>query len=133
MGLDDHLAAVHRGLSWVAVIDAAVVGFLVADVVGDALHIEELSVDVAMQRRGAGRCLLDVALRYGASLGLAEATLTTFADVPFNGPWYERVGFEVVGSPGPRLAQILEAEARSGLRSRCAMRLELSAHEAFNE
>lgn len=129
MGLDDHLAAVRRGLSWVAVIDDAVVGFLVADVVGNALHIEELSVDVAMQRRGAGRRLLDVALNHGATLGLAEATLTTFADVPFNGPWYERLGFEVVASPGPRLAQILEAEARSGLRSRCAMRLDLSAND----
>ncbi len=54
-------------------------------------------------------------------------TLTTFRDVPWNAPLYQRLGFELLTGPeiGERLARILVGEAERGLPGdrRCAMRL----------
>ena len=49
----------------------------------------------------------------GARRGYDELTLTTFADVPFNAPWYQRLGFRVVqghDAVGPELAGIVDQE-----------------------
>jgi hypothetical protein len=44
-------------------------------------------------------------------------TLTTFADVPWNAPYYERCGFRVMAADEitPGLAAIRAAEAAAGL------------------
>ena len=39
-------------------------------------------------------------------LGLPCLTLTTFRDVPWNAPWYSRLGFEPAPDE-PRLAELL--------------------------
>ena len=56
-------------------------------------------------------------------------TLTTFRDVPWNGPYYERCGFRVVepGELGPGLRRIRAAEVARGLDAepRVAMRQDL--------
>jgi hypothetical protein len=61
---------------------------------------------------------------------LVALTLTTFRDVAWNGPFYQRLGFEELAAHdlSPDLAQILAHEAARGLPGdrRCAMRLDLS-------
>ncbi len=54
-------------------------------------------------------------------------TLTTFASLPWNAPFYERLGFRRLAGAerGGRLAALLRAEERRGLRDRVAMRLDL--------
>ena len=58
----------------------------------------------------------------------AAVTLTSFRDVPWNAPFYQRVGFEVVDDPPPGLAAVRAAERAEGFDRfgpRVAMRLVL--------
>ncbi|WP_248920367.1 GNAT family N-acetyltransferase [Pseudomonas entomophila] len=114
--------------SWVAVNDQdQPLGFLCAAVIGDNLHIHELSVCQQAQGQGLGRQLLDQAIQAARAAGLRAVTLTTFADVPWNGPFYARFGFELLTAEqlDPRLTAILAQERAHGLEGRCAMRIGL--------
>lgn len=116
------------GLLWVALAPSgAVAGFLVAEAAGDVLHVCEVSVTPEQGGKGLGRGLLATAIDHGRDAGYAALTLTTFAHVPWNLPFYERLGFRALAPAecGERLQRILEAESLSGLRNRVAMRLDL--------
>lgn len=101
-------------------------GFVVFEPLDGALHIEEISVLPEAGGRGLGTRLLEhVACR--ARLGGQRAvTLCTFADVPWNAPYYARRGFEVVApeQQSPGLRQRASADAARGLDpdSRVVMR-----------
>jgi GNAT superfamily N-acetyltransferase len=71
-------------------------GFLITDMVDGCVHVEQLSVDPGNARRGLGRALLDHAAEQAAAAGVPALTLTTFADVPWNAPYYVRCGFRVL-------------------------------------
>lgn len=107
----------------VAEIEGAVAGFVAAAPLGQALHVHVLAVRHDRQRQGIGTALLAATRIAAAAQGFGAMTLTTFANVPFNVPFYERLGFKVEAMPPPVLAEILEAEARRGLTNRCAMRM----------
>lgn len=113
----DALAAYQRaGRAWVVDGEAGTpVAYLIADVVDDALHIEQVSVHPTAARRGLGRQLIDHAATWAREHGLAALTLTTFADVPWNAPYYARLGFTVVTDPPPGLREIRRREAAHGL------------------
>jgi ribosomal protein S18 acetylase RimI-like enzyme len=110
----------------VAEIDQALAGVMITEIVGRDLHILELSVHQDFQRRGIGRALVESAAIQANEEGCSAVTLTTFVDVPFNAPFYESLGFEILSIPTPRLSAILQAEALHGLSNRCAMRREVS-------
>jgi GNAT superfamily N-acetyltransferase len=97
------------------VVGEPVVGFAhVLDLAGH-WHLEQLVVDPAHGRRGLGSALLDAACREVASHGGRRVTLRTYADVPWNAPFYRRHGFALV-SPEPEwMAPMREAEERMGL------------------
>ena len=67
-------------------------GYLLLDVVDGAAHVEQVTVHPDHARQGIGRALLD-ARGLGARPGLRALTLTTYVEVPWNGPYYERLGF----------------------------------------
>jgi ribosomal protein S18 acetylase RimI-like enzyme len=94
-----------------------------------AAHIEQISVDPAYARRGLGRRLLDHVGEEARRRGLDALTLTTFRDVPWNAPYYERCGFRVLrdGEIGLGLRRVRDAEAAHGLDPtlRVCMRREL--------
>jgi phenylacetic acid degradation protein PaaD len=69
------------------------VAYLVLDVVDGCGHIEQVSVHPHHARRGIGRSLADRAAVWADGLGLPALTLTTYVAVPWNGPYYERLGF----------------------------------------
>ena len=103
-------------------------GFVSVDIVDGCAHIDQLSVLTDHGGRGIGRALLDEAVRWARASGLAAVTLTTFRDVPWNAPFYRRVGFEVVDDPTPGLAVVRAGERADGLDGfgpRVAMRLVL--------
>ncbi|HEY1650988.1 MAG TPA: GNAT family N-acetyltransferase [Acidimicrobiales bacterium] len=74
------------------------VGLCRIDAFGDGAHLEQLSVHPDHGRRGLGRALLRAALEWAASRGYPELTLTTYRDIPWNGPFYASEGFVEVGA-----------------------------------
>lgn len=108
-------ASARAGRSWVATDrrDRAV-GYLIVELIDGCAHIEQLSVAPGHQGHGLGRRLIDEVERWAAARGIEAMTLTTFADVPWNRPLYEHLGFRVLGeeelSPGLRAVRAAEAD-----------------------
>ena len=126
-----HLDCIRAGTCWVAVDELdSPVGFLSAEAVAEReLHIREMSVHEAFQGYGIGRALLEAAIEWAAIHHLAALTLTTFHDVPWNAPFYSRIGFKALAISGldERLSALLREEVEEGFveGTRCAMRLSL--------
>ena len=101
---------------FVLVVGEPVVGFAhVLDLDGH-LHLEQLAVDPSHGRQGLGSALVEAVCRVATSRGADEVTLMTFADVPWNGPWYTARGFSELALPLPDFLQPLRAtEDRLGL------------------
>jgi GNAT superfamily N-acetyltransferase len=124
---------VRSGMGWVLVSgDDLPVGFVLVDVVDGLAHVEQVSVDPAYGRRGLGATLIEHVADWAAGRGVAALTLTTFRDVPWNGPYYARLGFRVLSDAerGPELAALMTDEARHGLdpAERIAMRRDLGVY-----
>jgi GNAT superfamily N-acetyltransferase len=118
------------GRAWMLVDDGDTpIGFVLVDVVDGAAHIEQVSIHPDQARRGLGRLLIDHVADWARDRGLSGLTLTTFEQVAWNGPYYERLGFIAVppAEQGPQLRAIREHEAAIGLDRwrRVAMRREL--------
>lgn len=116
---------IRKGHCLVAHVSEAMAGFLVAEPFRRELHVWEMDVAPAFQRRGIGAGLLRAAQIDARNTGFRALTLTTFRDVPWNAPFYARLGFEEVTAidAHPRLAGELANEAEDGLPAerRCAM------------
>jgi 4-diphosphocytidyl-2-C-methyl-D-erythritol kinase len=95
------------------------VGFaLVLEIDGFA-HLEEMDVLPAHGRKGVGATLLEAVCTWASEKGYPAVTLSTFRDIPWNGPFYARHGFHAVhpGALSNGLAAIVETERRCGLRT----------------
>ena len=116
------------GRSWVAVDQTdRPVGYVIVDVVDGNAHVEQISVVPEFQGQGVSRHLLERVRTWAVVTGRRGITLTTFADVPWNGPLYEHLGFVVLSENelGPGLQAVRQREADSGLdpATRICMRL----------
>jgi ribosomal protein S18 acetylase RimI-like enzyme len=114
----EQLARYQRmDLAWVATEEDLPVAYLLAEPVDGALHIEQVSVHPDSARRGIGRSLLDHLAAHAADEGAPALTLTTFAQVPWNAPYYTRCGFQLMDDSTltPGLRKIREREAALGL------------------
>ncbi len=104
----------HR--CWVAVDDdGSIIGFAVAWMVDGEGHLDELAVAPAHGRRGVGRALVDEVVAWTVAQELPSITLTTFRDVPWNGPYYEKLGFRVVSPLTPALQALVDEQKAWGL------------------
>ncbi|MCD6639960.1 MAG: GNAT family N-acetyltransferase, partial [Nocardioides sp.] len=65
-------------------------------------HLEQLSVLPEHGRSGIGTALLEAVCDRLSVLGHGQVTLTTYADLPWNAPFYARRGFEEVPADEPR-------------------------------
>lgn len=92
------------------------VGFLEAEIVGEWLHVFELSVHPDWQQQGRARALLDTASHFARSRSLRCVSLTTDRDIAWNGPAYRRMGFVQLAAAEtpPWLAEILANELALG-------------------
>ena len=108
--------AAEPGILLVAVDDdGTVVGFThVLDLDGH-WHLEQIAVDPAHGRRGIGSQLLEATHAELVALGAREVTLRTFADVPWNGPFYAKHGYLEVDEPPERLEPMRQTELRMGM------------------
>ena len=106
------------GRAWVATDDAdRPVAYLLVDVVDANAYVEQVSVHPGHARQGLGKALLDTAASWARQRGLAALTLTTYSEVPWNAPYYRRLGFDVVPADdqGPGLRRLRAHEADIGL------------------
>lgn len=104
------------------------VGFVWLVEVDGMAHVMEIAVIPKWMRRGVGSRLLDRAGEWARTHGYPAITLTTYADVPWNGPYYARRGFVEVADPTPGLAAIRAHEHDVGLNAvgrRIVMRREV--------
>lgn len=120
----------RAGLAWVVVDNSdQPVAYLIAEPVDGCLHVEQVSVHPDHAGHGLGRQLIDRAGLTAADRGLPALTLTTFVDVPWNGPYYERCGFRYLAlaeeTPGLRAIRAHEASLGLDRWPRTCMRREM--------
>jgi GNAT superfamily N-acetyltransferase len=73
------------------------VGLCRIDGIGDAAHLEQLSVHPDHAGRGIGRALVRAGCDWARAHDFDELTLATYRDVPWNGPFYASEGFVEIG------------------------------------
>ena len=115
--LEEFQAAQTAGLLWVALSwQLQPVGFALVERVGTWLHLEEIDVHPLHGRRGIGAALVETVCAWGRDRGYAHMTLTTYRDIPWNGPFYAKLGFKVldVEDLTPELRERVEDEAARG-------------------
>lgn len=133
VALDDLTAMQDAWRLWVATDgDGAPVAFAHTFTDTDSkLHLSQVSVHPDHAGHRLTKRILDALIRYHQGRGIGEITLTTFRDVPWNAPYYARLGFTEIADTeadtDPHLGPRLQDQIAHGLprESRVAMRLVL--------
>jgi GNAT superfamily N-acetyltransferase len=85
------------GQVWVAVDQqGVVVGFTITREVDDTIYLQEMDVDPAHGRRGLGAALVETVFAWAKLQGYEVISLSTFRDLPWNAPFYTKLGFRVL-------------------------------------
>jgi len=116
--LEDFAHCHEHGLLWVAADESdRPVGFAFVEMADRQPHLDEIDVDPDHSRRGLGRAMVEAVAEWARQGGYRSLTLTTFRDVPWNMPFYARLGFQVLpaAEQGPELRALVDAETRRGL------------------
>lgn len=118
-------AASRAGAVFVATHDDTPVGFILAAPLGRDIHIYELSVAPAHGRKRLGRKLVEAVCTWSRDMGFKAVTLSTFMNLPWNGPFYASCGFDVINpdnwTPALLLARYREEDIGLPLERRCFM------------
>lgn len=105
------------------------VGFALIHRLDGAAHLHELDVLPDHARRGLGRRLIEAVAEWARAEGLRAITLTTFRAIPWNEPYYARLGFRLLAddelSPGLRAIRMAETVAGLPDADRICMRRDL--------
>lgn len=102
---------------WVAVEYGVLKAYLVGDFLPQSLHIDQVTVHPDASRRGLGALMIESVSADPRSKERGFITLTSFANVPWNAPYYERIGFiDIAESDWPEgVAEKVAAEQEKGL------------------
>src|SRR5262245_5541952 len=108
---------VQAGRAWVVTLDDTPVGYGVVSVVDGNAHLEQLSVHPDAGRHGLGTRLLHHICAWAREQGYTAVTLSTFADLPWNAPFYAKHGFRVMTGAeiGPQLSSVRSEGTARGL------------------
>lgn len=120
----------RAGTVWVAVADDdRLLGFAIGGWLGDDPYLHELDVEPDQARRGIGRALIRRVAEWAHTTGHSSLVLSTFSDVPWNAPYYQRLGFEIIPleayTPAQRALRAREAAAGLRVDGRVIMRASL--------
>jgi GNAT superfamily N-acetyltransferase len=106
------------------------VGYAVAVPNGSWSHLRELAVHPDHGRKGLGRALVGAVVVAARRDGRTGVSLSTFRAVPFNQPFYEKLGFRELplGEAPQILAEAFRREVPAGIdpADRLLMLLELN-------
>ncbi|BBC32384.1 hypothetical protein SGFS_036780 [Streptomyces graminofaciens] len=106
------------GRAWVWADDGDLpVAYLIAELVDGNGHVEQVSVHPDHAGKRIGKALIEHAEDWARAQGAPALTLTTFTEVVWNGPYYEKLGFRLLPESEwtPGLREIRAAEAAHGL------------------
>jgi GNAT superfamily N-acetyltransferase len=125
-----------QGRAWVCVDERdRPIAYLLSSIVDGCAHIDQVSVASAYSRRGLGAALIEHLAVHARSEGRPALTLTAFRDVPWNAPYYERLGFTILdpADQGPELAALVDRESATipSEAPRVAMRRPLRSGDEF--
>lgn len=129
--IDDLAVAAREARLWVATHAGRCVGFALARRLDDGESwLEEVDVHPEHGGRGLGRALVERTIAWARESGAASIALSTFRDVPWNAPFYARLGFRELAPPElpPAIRRIVDEERSRGLPTdrRLVMRLRLA-------
>jgi ribosomal protein S18 acetylase RimI-like enzyme len=99
----------------VLVTGTPIVGYVRVDEVDGAAHLWGPAVVPGSMRRGIGSELVEAACRWARAQGYPAVTVSTYADVPWNAPFFRRRGFEPISGLTPELAERRDWERAVGL------------------
>jgi GNAT superfamily N-acetyltransferase len=126
---------ITSGTCWVSTAgEQKAVAYILVDQIDGNVHIAQVTVHPQYARLGIGKALIDEVASWAAPHGFTALTLTTFRDVPWNRPYYERLGFAVVPQRlwPVGIRRLVSAEAADGLAAwpRVVMRRALGEQES---
>ena len=97
----------QAGQVWVAVdLHESVVGYAIAREVDDTLYLQQLDVEPEHGQRGIGTALVNTVCAWAKHHGYCIVSLSTFQDIPWNAPFYSKLGFRT----------LVEAELTTGFQ-----------------
>jgi ribosomal protein S18 acetylase RimI-like enzyme len=104
----------NGGLS-VAADGETAAGFVMFRPVEDRAYVEQIDVLPAFAGRRIGATLLDAVADQARAAGLTGLSLSTFREVPWNAPYYRRLGFVAVADLTPGMRAIRAEHVARGL------------------
>ena len=118
MSVEEHCVLCEAGRLWVTADENdQPVGFVAVELVDGHPHIQELDIHPDHGRRGLGGAMIEAVCEWARANGHAVITLTTERDIPWNAPYYARLGFEILPEAqwGAGLREIAVDEIAHGL------------------
>ncbi|MES2205569.1 MAG: GNAT family N-acetyltransferase [Pseudomonadota bacterium] len=128
ISLEEHTRAQAAGQLWVALAEnEQPIGFALVHVVNMMAYLAEIDVHPNYGCRGIGNALITTIIQWAKNKHLHCIGLTTFTHIPWNAPFYKKLGFESVDVHRcpEYLVQVLIKESEDGLQNRTAMILKL--------
>jgi ribosomal protein S18 acetylase RimI-like enzyme len=122
----------QAGQVWVVVDqDDIVIGFAITREVDRTLYLQEIDIAPEHGQRGIGRALVEIVQTWGCRSGYAVMSLSTFRDLPWNAPFYAKLGFCIIDeanlSPGFQAIRAHEREAGLPIGDRVIMQCDLQS------
>lgn len=109
--------AINEELLFVVTVNNVPAGFALMINHGDNSHLHQISIDHCFLGQGIGSALLLHIINVCHTIGYKYITLSTFIDVPWNLPFYQKHGFSRLPNDNlpPQLVAIRQHESDSGL------------------
>ncbi|MGV0028847.1 GNAT family N-acetyltransferase [Phormidesmis priestleyi] len=116
----------QAGQVWVAVAqDESVVGYAITREVDETLYLHQIDVEPEHGRRGIGTALVKTVCTWAKQQGYSIVSLSTFRDIPWNAPFYSKLGFTPVDeaelTTGFQQLRLQELEAGLPISERVVM------------
>jgi RimJ/RimL family protein N-acetyltransferase len=131
LAMDFLLNQARKGMLWVIcdMLDHPI-GFAVLLNLGTGIHLEEIDVHPTHARRRLGTRLIEHLCDWAFVKGYAKMTLITFKDLPWNAPFYQKLGFKTVGTDelNPQLEKLLANETLQGVPAEQRICMQVSTH-----
>jgi len=113
-GLDELFRAQKEGLLWIAETNNKIIGFAFVEALNSGFVLSEIDVLPLFGKKGVGSQLLKEVLKHVKRSGHKKLFLTTFKEIPWNYPFYQKWGFNLL-NPGEYPADITDIVEREHL------------------